>query len=284
MKVLLPMLIIKIPGTCNTFIINECSSSLLIEQELEKVFFPYAEKLIDLSIDQSIDCDIYIETNGIDYARIAIQTTGNIIEKYYRSYFDVYRGIYTIIRDHIKPKNGYCFLHGSCVCINNAICFFLAKTGVGKSTLSVYYDSQKHICVTDDIIIFDYYKEKIVPISKCAHIRALGSSLLSNDTVKDLKYNSFISRYEYLLSPKRFSLKYNKVAFFLLHRDGSIPRITKSGGGYSSILENMLLPYPITSNLRSAIHICKHYNVYEVFYDNLDILLKQINELLDNYN
>ena len=281
MKVLLPMLIIKIPGTCNTFIINECSSSLLIEQELEKVFFPYAEQLFDISIDQTIDCDIFIETNGIDHVRIAIRATGNIIEKYYRSCFDAYRGIYTIIRDHIKPKSGYCFLHGSCMCINNSLCFFLAKTGVGKSTLSVYYDAKKHICITDDIIIFNYYKEKVVPISKYAHIRASGTSLLSNDTANGLKYNYFISRYEYLLSQNRFSLEYNKVAFFLLHRDGSLPRIAKSSNGYSSILENMMLPYQITNNLSSALYINKHYNVYDVFYDNLDVLLEQIIELLE---
>lgn len=271
------MIQIKFPGVKNIFFIEDQSQIKLIEQEIENTFFPYTQKVIAQEKCGESQYNIFIETDGFNVTVKTNIVGASIVQREYDSSYGAYRKAYSIIRENLQLENGFCFLHGSCVVIDDTACLFLAETGVGKSTLSVYCDVAGQICLTDDLIIMDVSSRIIYPISKYAHIRENGTVFFDQNVFSPrLSFNSFISRYEYSLSEKRFAQTFKIEYIFILNRSFPKEKIVESTNSYFKILENMFLPYQIKSNILSALNICKQYKIYDVFYSDLNVLLKKL--------
>ena len=261
------MIKIKLPGTKNIFIINDLSISKSVENEIFNTFYPYAIELTKLSYD--IRWDIWIERNDKNIRVKSRKNEWKILTTGEMSPFDYYKRIYSIIRENLQLEDEYCFLHGSAVLIDGCTCLFLAETGMGKSTLSVYFDMYGHRCLTDDLIILNKKSHVIYPISRYAHIRKQGLFLFQNNT-DSLIHNGLIDRYEYLLSEERFQYEHKVQYVFMLHRGFPITDVRVCDSAFEWVLENMFLPYQIKNNINSAITISNDIPVFDMYYNNLE--------------
>ena len=271
------MIKIKLPGSKNIFIINDLCNSKSIENEFFNTFYPYVTEVTN-SIS-NIRWDILIEKND-ENIRVKNRNNGwKILDADILSLFDCYKTVYSIIRENLQLDDEYCFLHGSAILIDNILCLFLSETGMGKSTLSVYFDINGYNCLTDDLIILDKKRYVIYPISKYAHIRKEGLYLFQKNTDL-LIYNGLIDRYEYQLAEKRFENECKVKYIFILHRGYLKTELRSCDNAFECILENMFLPYQIKGNILSSAKISCDYNIYSALYGDLDSLLKEIREFI----
>ena len=145
------MIKIKLPGSKNIFIINDLFNSKSNENEIFKTFYPYATEVTPSILN--IRWDIWIERNN-DNLRVKSRKNGwKILDLDVIASFECHKTTYSIIRENLQLDDEYCFLHGSAILIDNKPRLFLSETGMGKSTLSVYFDMRGYKCITDDLII-----------------------------------------------------------------------------------------------------------------------------------
>lgn len=260
------MLKLKLPGAKNNFFIEDVSSSCLIEQELSCSFYPYAASTVPENADVQ-GFDLWMSTDG---KTLEIKTAS---KKVATLLFDtseaVYKKIVSLIRENLLSEPNYCYLHGSAVSIMGETCLFLAETGTGKTTLSVFWDMQKDKrCLSDDLIILNKDTFELYPISSNAHVRQSSSFLLGR-RINALRYNELIGRYEYPLEQERFSQKHFAKYIFVLQRKAGKPRIEPCEVPVHTVLENMFLPYQMTNNIVSAMKISQQFTVYNLFYEDL---------------
>lgn len=262
------MLKIKLPGARNSFYVLDTSLNLVVAKELKSMYYPYAT--LDF-IEEDKNSDLLIETDGV-YLEIKSPKGGIALTKeQYASASSVYKRICSIIRENIVLDDEYCYLHGSAVLIQNKVFLFLAETGMGKSTLSVFLDMCKGVCLSDDLIILSKKELKVYPIGEKAHIRSSALNLFEGLNCK-FQYNKLSTRYDYLLSKKQTVQSCGLIlnSIFLLFREKNKAVITKNSTPIESVLTNMFLPYQIKNNVLSATYICQKTKVYNFFYDNFE--------------
>ena len=271
------LLKIDLPGAKITFLIEDLSEKQIINKILEQTFFPYAIMLSKR--DTILSSYIHIKTDGyILNIRKQIERCTNITMQM-NSIFETFKIILTIIRENFLITDDYCYLHGSATIFQGYPCLFLAETGTGKSTLSVHWDLNNHMCLTDDLIILEKKYYKICPISRYANIREAGVSLLGKKSCY-LQYNELTRRYEYLLSPKRFHKEHNIKHIFILHRGCPQPKICLANNPFDSISHNAYLPYQIKNNVLSSLKISNDYPIYDVFYNTFDEITHCLKEFV----
>lgn len=271
------MIKITLPGSKNIFIINDLFNSKSIENEIFNTFYPYVTDVTPKNFN--MQWDIWIERNT-ENIRVKRRHYGwKKLDVDVLSLFDCYKIAYSIIRENLQLDDEYCFLHGSATLIDNRLCLFLSETGMGKSTLSVYFDMHGYKCITDDLIILDKKNYTIYPISKYAHIRKEGLFLFQNN-IDLLTYNRLIDRYEYLLSESRFQDEYKVEYIFILRRGYPNTALFLCNNAFECILENMFLPYQIKGNIFSSAKISCDYSIYSALCEDLDSLLKEIREFI----
>ena len=255
---------IKLPGSSTCFLLDDKTDSKLFETQFCSVFYPYAIKILFSTQFEYYDVLIKIKKDQLEL----IRRDGVVFFIRVDSFFTTYKSIFTIIQDNICLQENYCYLHGSAIVIDGEAYLFLAKTGTGKSTLSVFLDHEGYTCLSDDIIILNTMDWSIIPISKYAHIRENSLPLL-NKVQNKLKFNENILRYEYLLSDKRFATSYRIKRIFIIDRTGRNFTIYSTEESCMGILENMFLPYQIKQNILSAFQICESIEVKCLEYGDL---------------
>lgn len=272
------MIQINLPGSKNKFFLYDNSVGKAIEREVSSKFYPYTvSKNDDFTLDITSKNSIVFETNG--YKLTICNSDYRIVEKCYSSISITYKKICSVIRENLIVQDGFCFLHGSAVLLNEKVCLFLAETNTGKSTFSVYSELFNHTCISDDLIILSIQDNRVYPISKNAHVRLGAEYFLPCQNA--LSYNSLIARYDYPLKTERFHKKYIVKYIFLLERTDSIFNIEALDDPLEGILSNMFLPYQIYNNVSSALIIKEQYQIFHICYRSPDELLQGVNSFIE---
>ena len=143
--------------------------------------------------------------------------------KYY-SFMDVLKGLINIIDEYIETEilqskmNDIIIMHGSCIMLNEIPIILIGKSKSGKSTAILkmlhYFFNSKFI--TDDFLVIDTNKRKVIPISMPLHIRngILETEKLDNTqyfAINKLPYYSV--REEYKTISSIFSIQFSKKNF-----------------------------------------------------------------------
>ena len=270
------MIELDLPGSHNVFYVQDHSSYQIIENEAIKTFFPYVKSCTEITTrSNSISVriyDTYIEVKAF---------SGRCSRLSYDGVFNAYKIIISLIRENLQLNEDYCYLHGAVVNIEGHICAFLAKTGTGKTTLSVYMDGLENcMCLSDDLIILHKASHRIYPISKYAHLREPTIVCLDNCR-SSLEYNKHICRYEYELSSDRFDKDYFLSNVFVLTRVVSLDRVLFEHASEHDIMDNMFLPFQVKNNILSSIQIHQQHPSHHLYYCKLDSFK---NEILDFLN
>lgn len=272
------MLIIELPGALNKFVLSVPLQLKKVADQISSTFYPYVKTI---SCKTNHENTIFIELNsGCVFVCVTNERSINIP---FSNEYDAYKKVVTIIRDHIKIKDGFCMLHGSAIIINGQAVLFLSETFGGKSSLSVFFDMQENVtCLTDDLIIIEISTLKVYPVSKTINLRNTALTLFDNKLLSELTYNELITRYEYPLSEERFAT-YNAIKkIFIIHRGYDTVEIKENENKFKSIIDNMYLPYSVKNNVMASIKLYKQVLLYDLYYNNLEECYTVISTWLKN--
>lgn len=259
------MLKIELPGSNNLFWVEDKAFDLLVEEELFNTFYPYAsfEKNYP-ALFRHNDVSVCIDD------KLYIKACHALMSCSQKGIMHAYKSVFAIIRENLQIQNSYAYIHGAAVVMNDCGFLLLAETGTGKSTLGVYLEQEGGgLCLSDDLIIVQNETRNVLPVSKYAHIRKEGKSLL--DVGDTMAYNHVTNRYDYLLSEQRLSHTWPLDFILVLHRCGSNkPAVLPSPRPMIGVLDNMFLPYQIKNNIYSATKISNDIPVFDMYYNNLE--------------
>lgn len=129
-----------------------------------------------------------------------------------------------IVNHAVRASTGLLWLHGACLIRDDECILLIAKTGTGKTTLSLGLLAQGYQLITDDIILIDLHRRQIIPMPRCPKIRPPAPDYLRAIGF-DLNRDARLDGRYVLLPPGRFFTQpipasINRV--YLLHRDARV--------------------------------------------------------------
>ena len=180
------------------------------------------------------------------------------------------------IRDKITFIDNWNAYHASSVVIGKKAFMLMGESGAGKTTLTTYLNIMCGATIlTEDLTIINCKSCEIVPLNVALALRKNGINLLSDqyecDIQKKCVYQN--NRFIYMPTIKEDAYKYNIArACYVLRREPGRKKVERKKIDSSFVLvKNSYCSQNIWSNIESAQKLYDQIDVYELYYEDLNM-------------
>lgn len=278
-------ILIDIPHVIPKIKINSDNKILLDTIYIQ--YMPYAKKN---KISDHIFNEKCLRIVEIEILKHVNKSKSKIIfngQEYILDTISLISGITNILHRILTTEDGYLFLHGAAVSINNKSVLLLGESNAGKSTTSMYLLKKGYQYITDDKAVININNHSIMLFDRPIHLRLGGIELLKNKYGMDLNtkkidyFNNF--RYIYYVNQKKFEIPSIEYLAILKRNDKGVNIINELSGldAFESILKNCYCSNNMSENVVKVFKLVANIKVINIKYSELHYLENMLSKFLN---